>query len=99
LPGSCDETCDCKSPISAPKKLLWTEWIPGSASVFTKKKLMRKTETVTVKSYKWVVEDVCPQCDETVVGADFTLDAEVPAPPIPGARLKVGRLEQPVMTK
>lgn len=95
LPGSQDQTCDCKTPVAAPEKFLWTEWIPGCASIFTKKKLMRKAETVTVKSYKWVVEDVCQQCDLKTAGADFTLDAEIPSPPTAGARLKVGRLEQP----
>jgi hypothetical protein len=96
LPGSCDENCDCKSPFAAPKKFLWTEWIPGCANVFTKKKLMRKTETVTVKSYKWVVEDVCANCDAKSAGADITPGVDIPAPPIAGVPLKFGRIEQPL---
>jgi hypothetical protein len=99
LPGSSDANCDCTSPIAAPKKFLWTEWIPGGASVFTKKKLMRKTETVTVKSYKWVVEDVCQQCDLVTTGADITPGVDIPAPPIAGARLKFGTIEQPLLTQ
>jgi hypothetical protein len=92
---SCDANCDCTAPVAAPKTFLWTEWIPGCASVVTKKKLMRRTETVTVLSYKWVVEDVCANCDAKTSGADITPGVEIPAPPIPGVRLKVGVIQQP----
>jgi hypothetical protein len=48
---------------SEPKALKWTSWIPGKcATVFTKTKLMKKTVTKTIPSYKWVIEDVCAQC-------------------------------------
>ena len=48
---------------ASPKALKWTSWIPGNcATVFTKTKLMKKTVTKTVPSYKWVIEDVCAQC-------------------------------------
>jgi len=45
------------------KPFVWTEWIPSDcASIFTRKKLMKKTVTKSVPSYKWVVEDCCPSC-------------------------------------
>ena len=48
---------------SEPKTLTWTNWIPrANASVFTKKKLMKKTVTKSVPSFRWVVEDLCDHC-------------------------------------
>ena len=59
----CDECLGPKGPCVQPQKLVWTEWMPGStAKVYTKKKLMKRTVTKTVPSYRWVVEDVCSQC-------------------------------------
>lgn len=57
----CDET-DPKAPCAKPKKFVWTEWMPSSAKVHTKKKLMKRTVTKSIPSYKWVTEDLCPQC-------------------------------------
>lgn len=54
-----------KTPCYAPKKFVWTEWMPsGCPTLFTKKKLMKKTVTKTVPTYKWVVEDLCQACEE-----------------------------------
>lgn len=48
---------------SVTKALTWTNWIPQSnASILTKKKLMKKTVTKSVPSFRWVVEDLCDQC-------------------------------------
>ncbi len=48
---------------SKPKTLTWTNWIPqANASIFTKKKLMKKTVTKSVPSFRWVVEDLCDRC-------------------------------------
>ncbi len=59
-----DECCDPKAPCSEPKRFVWTEWVPGcGAKVYKKKKLMKRTVTKTVPGFKWVVEDLCPQCE------------------------------------
>ncbi len=48
---------------SETKALTWTNWLPQSnASILTKKKLMKKTVTKSVPSFRWVVEDLCDQC-------------------------------------
>jgi hypothetical protein len=39
-----------------------TNWIPGSAKVHTKTKLMKKTVTQKVPVHRWIVEDLCSQC-------------------------------------
>lgn len=85
----CDEK-DAKAPYAEPKKFVWYDWVPNPcADVFTKKKLMKKTITKTVPSYKWVVEEVCPDCEQKCVGAPIAAGVEVPPPPqIPDARLK-----------
>jgi len=55
---------DKKQAVSTgPSIWAWKTWCPGdSAQVFTKKKLMKKTETKKVPSFKWVVEDLCAEC-------------------------------------
>ena len=59
-------TCAATDPQKvqgAAKKFVWTDWIPGcSDGIYTKKKLMKKTITKTIPSYKWVVEEVCGGC-------------------------------------
>lgn len=48
---------------SESKALHWTTWLPKSnPSIMTKKKLMKKTVTKSVPSFRWVVEDLCQQC-------------------------------------
>ena len=57
----------------------------------TKKKLMKKTETVTVPSYKWVVEDLCDNCEANCGCAVVGPDDDVPPPPeTAGAKLLYG---------
>ncbi len=50
------------APCVQAKCFFWTEWFPSSAKVHTRKKLLKKVETRTIPSYKWVVEDLCPAC-------------------------------------
>lgn len=78
---------DCKSSAgtqtdvcSKPKKFVWTEWIPGCAKVFTKKKLMKMTVEKKVPSYKWIVEEVCDSCKHQTAGLS-TSTAQLP--PVP----------------
>jgi hypothetical protein len=62
--GTC-ESNDPTAPRAEPKRLLWKEWFPGSAKVYTRKKLLKKTVTTKVPSHKWVVEDLCAKCYES----------------------------------
>lgn len=55
---------------SRPKNFVWFDWCPSCGSVRTKTKLVKKVETVTVPSYKWVVEDMCPQCAANAAAAN-----------------------------
>lgn len=88
---NCDlvcETCDNPDAIMAqPKKFVWTEWIPGCATVHTRKKLMKRTVVKTVPSYKWVVENLCAKCEMVVVPVQR--DARIPAPPAVSADVKI----------
>ena len=47
---------------SEPKRFIWSDWRPSWAEMYTRTKLMRKTETVSVPTYKWVTEDICCDC-------------------------------------
>ncbi|MFN0053881.1 MAG: hypothetical protein ACKV0T_17010 [Planctomycetales bacterium] len=59
----CDENCDPEKLCSQPKRRVWFDWEPKNPpTIYTKRKLMRKTITKKVPSFKWVVEDLCEQC-------------------------------------
>lgn len=59
----CSKGSDDTQICVKPKRLVWTSWIPGcDQEIFTKRKLMKKTVTKTVPSFKWVVEDLCEKC-------------------------------------
>jgi hypothetical protein len=60
--GTCDKCRDRNSVQAQPMPFVWKNWIPGTAKVHTKTKLMKKTITKKVPSHKWVVEDLCDNC-------------------------------------
>lgn len=84
----CDEACiptpgdqQKKNLCAGPQRFLWTEWGPSeSAKVYTKKKLMKKVEIRKVPAYKWVVQDLCPNCAANPQPAP---PAGAPLPPAP----------------
>ena len=55
--------------------------------MYTKTKLMQKKITVKIPSYKWVVEDLCSQCDAECVSAEIKPGTKIPPPP-PDIRIK-----------
>lgn len=78
----CDESNDPKATCVQPKKFVWTEWTPGcNQKIYTKKKLMKRTITKTVPSFKWVVEDLCPQCEANCPVADIPPGTTIPPAP------------------
>ncbi len=80
-------TCDKKSEeqqkvCSQPKRWIWREWQPSpTAKIFTRKKLMKRTETKTVPGYKWVVENLCSACASSCSDAEIVPGADVPPKP------------------
>ena len=83
----CSPMTDDKQICVKPKRLVWISWIPGcGAEIFTKRKLMKKTVTTTVPSYKWVVEDACPECTAAIEPILIPPATTItPAPHIEGA--------------
>jgi hypothetical protein len=84
--GSCESACDtCGGGTcghgSAAQKFVWRDTIPGCGKIFLQKKLLKKVEKKKVKTYKWVLEDLCGNCrhdcESTAVPAD------TPVPPVP----------------
>ena len=60
----------------------WIHWTHGDCgTVYTKKKLMKKTVTKTVHSFKWVVEDLCQACQTRC--AQMQIPAGTDLPPVP----------------
>jgi hypothetical protein len=63
-----EQVCgECQSgphPVQAGSKpFVWSRWTPeGQPKLFTRQKLMKKTVTKPVPSYRWVVEDLCDEC-------------------------------------
>jgi hypothetical protein len=89
----CDD-CEAGSDPSAvhyqSRKFVWTEWIPGCATIRTRKKLMKKTITKTIPSYKWVVEHLCPHCQLAAQSAAVPAGTEIPQPPTAvGAKMAI----------
>ena len=84
--GTACSECDSRSTISTkPRKWNWKEWLPGQqAEIHTKTKLMKKTVTKTIPAYKWVVEDLCPECQQKQASA--TVPAGTAVPPAPSVR-------------
>jgi len=84
---NCEEVCqstekDATGPCVAPKDFVWYDWIPGcSKGILTKKKLMKKTVTKTVPSFKWVVEDLCAECEAKTQDAVVPPGVAIPPPP------------------
>ncbi len=78
----CGKGPDDRKICTEPKRIVWTSWIPGCGpDIFTKRKLMKKTVTRTVPSFKWVVEDLCSAC--TAQMEPVTVPAGTPVPPAP----------------
>lgn len=78
----CDED-DPQAPCAQPKKFVWTDWIPScDAKLHTRTKLMKKTVTKKLPSYKWVVEEVCADCEKQLEIAEIPADVAVPLPPV-----------------
>jgi len=84
--GVCDAKCDacgsgtCDHGLGA-KKFVWRDTIPGCARIFTQKKLLKKVEKKKVKTYKWVLEDLCGKCRDGCESAP--VPEGTPVPPVP----------------
>jgi hypothetical protein len=87
----CESVCDeCegvdpyKEPSTGPKKFVWSEWTPKHcAKMYTKSKLMKKTITKKIPTYKWVVEDLCAQCEANAKAKDAQVVPGATIPPKP----------------
>lgn len=89
---ACDDpSCHCCGDYR--KFFVWAEWKPLGCccKIVTKKKLMKKTVTKTVPSYKWVVEDLCPTCESKCETVTPPKGAAIPpAPRVEGAKFLGG---------
>lgn len=79
----CDDCDEDDDEISTkPKKFVWYEWIPGCAKIHHKKKLMKKTVSKKISSYKWVVEDLCKKCEAELPVAEVEPGVVIPPKPV-----------------
>ncbi|MFN9718019.1 MAG: hypothetical protein ACK58L_04940 [Planctomycetota bacterium] len=77
----CEHESD-RNIMTQPKQLVWLSWVPGCrADLFTKRKLMRKTVTRTVPSFKWVVEYLCSDCVAAIEPVVVPSGTKLPHPP------------------
>jgi len=79
----CDDPTKCDNVSSKPKKFVWYDWCPSWAKQHTKTKLMKKVVTKKVPSYKWVVEDLCTECQSRLTPIQTAEGDVVPPPPLP----------------
>ena len=85
----CEDNNDLKGPCSQSKKFVWTEWTPSlCAKVYTKRKLMKRTVTTTVPSYKWVLEDLCQQCEANCDVVEIPPGVSIPPAPTVNSTVK-----------
>ena len=77
---NCEGGCDPEKVHSQAKRFVWTDWVPSFAQMYTRTKLMKKTEKVKVPTYKWVVEEVCCDCASN---CGYVEPAEAKASPSP----------------
>jgi hypothetical protein len=78
----CDGVDPCEAPSTGPKKFVWSEWAPKRcAKIYTKSKLMKKTVTKKIPTYKWVVVDLCAQCEAKTKEAEVAPGATIPPAP------------------
>ncbi len=82
----CEMVCkngpDDKQVCGQPKRLVWTSWRPGCGQeIHTKRKLMKKTVTKKVPSFKWVVEDLCVECTAKCEPISVPTGIKIPSPP------------------
>lgn len=64
------------------RKTAWSIWSPADCpTLLTRKKLMKKTITKKIPSYKWVVEDLCADCQSNAKSVDPAPGVEVPPKP------------------
>lgn len=76
---ACEPGDDPQAPCTHTKNFVWNIWSPSERSrIYTRHKLMKKTVTKTVPSWKWVIEDLCEQC---------ALQAQASAAETPGPQL------------
>ena len=95
--SECD--CDPETPTSKPKRFIWSDWMPTRATMFTRTKLMKKTITKEVPTYKWVVEDLCQHCEANCPCASIEQGAELPPVPVTGAPLLYRVTEHPTQKR
>ena len=80
-----------KEICARPKRIVWTSWLPGcSGDIYTKRKLMKKTVTKSVPSFKWVVEDRCPECIAMCEPVDVPEGSQIPPAPKTAGLLHLG---------
>jgi len=78
----CDDVDPYEAASTGPKKFVWSEWIPkGSPKLYTKSKLMKRTVIKKIPAYKWVVEDLCAQCEAKTKDTEVVPGAAIPPPP------------------
>jgi hypothetical protein len=94
----CEDDCTCGGHMH--RKPIWQ---PTCARVKTRVKLMKKEEIKEVCSWKWVVEDLCPQCaanakhakqpsEQALVNEDAEQEELQPVAQTPDAETQKARL-------
>lgn len=66
------------------------QWTPGGAKIHTRKVLVKKEIKVKKTTYKWVVEDLCKNCEGTAPIVNVPADDAIPLPPSVESKLLYG---------
>jgi hypothetical protein len=76
----CGTRCECDTDCECPEHCHGVpNYVPGCATVRTRKKLVKHVVCKPVQSYRWVVEYLCEGCAcECQAGASGTTDTRLP---------------------
>ena len=82
-------------PCACPKKFVWTAWLANChAKTFTRKKLMKQIASVKTPSYKWVVEDLCPECHAAYKPVRYPAGTNLPPQPDAAGAIVIAGFEE-----
>lgn len=79
--GGCSSCASCQTGLLKGNRFAYQETIPSCPKQFTKKILLRKMVKKEVTVYKWVLEDLCAECESKTPQPVVPKSAHIPAPP------------------
>jgi hypothetical protein len=82
--------CSKEGVSCSQKKVAWYDWCAGDATMRSAKHLMKKPAEKKVPSFKWVVENLCDNCQAECEQQNVPAPHDAPPAPKIGAKILYG---------